>query len=137
MATNEKFGWALIGCGGAGNGHARYASDTPDVEVRGFCDVRSDSAKSFHEQYGGDYYTTDPDRVFSDPSVDIVSIATSHSSHADLAVAAFNAGKHLYLEKPMAMTTADCLRIYEAMRSADRKLMINFSIRFSGAAAGD
>ena len=104
-----------------------------DVEVRGFCDVRSDSAKNFHEQYGGDYYTTDPDRVFSDPSVDIVSIATSHSSHADLAVAAFNAGKHLYLEKPMAMTTADCLRIYEAMKSADRKLMINFSIRFSGA----
>ena len=77
MATNDKLGWALIGCGGAGNGHARYASDTPDVEVRGFCDVRSDSAKNFHEQYGGDYYTTDPDRIFSDSSVDIVSIATS------------------------------------------------------------
>ena len=138
MATNDSanrpLGWALIGCGGAGNGHARGASDTPDVEVRGFCDVRSDSAKGFQEQYGGDYCTTDPERVFSDPSVDIVSIATSHSSHADLAVAAFNAGKHLYLEKPMAMTTADCLRIYEAMKAADRKLMINFSIRFSGAA---
>ena len=134
MATNDKLSWALIGCGGAGNGHARGASDTPDVVVRGFCDVRSDSAKGFQEQYGGDYYTTDPDRVFADPSVDIVSIATSHSSHADLAVAAFNAGKHLYLEKPMAMTTADCLRIYEAMKAADRKLMINFSIRFSGAA---
>ena len=40
--------------------------------------------KNFHEQYGGEYYTADPDRIFSDPSVDIVSIATSHSSHADL-----------------------------------------------------
>ena len=37
----------------------------------------------------------------------------------------------------MAMTTADCLRIYEAMKVADRKLMINFSIRFSGGGAGD
>ena len=64
MATNDRLGWALIGCGGAGNGHARYASDTPDVEVRGFCDVRSDSAKGFQEQYGGDYHTTDPTGCF-------------------------------------------------------------------------
>ena len=44
------------------------------------------------------------------------------------------AGKHLFLEKPMAMTTADCLRIHEAMQTAGTKLMLNFSIRFSGAA---
>jgi predicted dehydrogenase len=132
--TNRPLGWALIGCGGAGNGHAQWASSTPDVEVRGFCDVRTDSAQRFHEQYGGEYHTTDPERVFSDPSVDIVSIATSHNSHAELAVATFNAQKHLFLEKPMAMTTADCLRIYEAMKSANKKLMIDFSIRFSGAA---
>ena len=102
--------------------------------MRGFCDTRVDSAKRFHEQYGGEYHTTDVGRIFADPLVDIVSIATSHSSHADLAVAAFNARKHLFLEKPMAMTTADCLRIYEAMQAAGTKLMIDFSIRFSGAA---
>ncbi len=132
--TNRPLGWALIGCGGAGNGHARGASSTPGVVVRGFCDIRADSAQRFHEEYGGEYHTTDPDRIFADPSVDIVSIATSHSSHADLAVAACNAQKHLFLEKPMAMTTADCLRIYEAMKAAGTKLMIDFSIRFSGAA---
>jgi predicted dehydrogenase len=132
--TNRPLGWALIGCGGAGNGHAQWASSTPDVEVRGFCDVQTDSAQRFHKQYGGEYHTTNPERVFADPTVDIVSIATSHSSHAELAVAAFNAQKHLFLEKPMAMTTADCLRIYEAMKSANKKLMIDFSIRFSGAA---
>ena len=51
MATNDSanrpLGWALIGCGGAGNGHARGASDTPDVEVRGFCDVRSIQRRGF------------------------------------------------------------------------------------------
>ena len=134
VTTNRPLGWALIGCGGAGNGHAQWASATPGLVVRGFCDIRLDSAKRFHEQYGGDYHTNDPDRIFTDPTVDIVSIATSHNSHADLAVAAFKAKKHLFLEKPMAMTTADCLRIYEAMKEAGTKLMIDFSIRFSGAA---
>ncbi|MCZ6676009.1 MAG: Gfo/Idh/MocA family oxidoreductase [Candidatus Poribacteria bacterium] len=133
-STHRPLGWALIGCGGAGNGHAQWASSTPEIVVRGFCDIRDDSAQRFHDKYGGAYHTTDADRIFSDPQVDIVSIATSHSSHADLAVAAFSAGKHLFLEKPMAMTTADCLRIYDAMKAAGTKLMIDFSIRFSGAA---
>ena len=126
-------GWALIGCGGAGRGHATGAAATQGVKFRGFCDVQPESAKLFSEQHGG-YHTTDPARIFSDPEVDIVSIATSHSSHAELAIAALNAGKHLWLEKPMAMTTADCLRINEALQAAGTKMMINSSIRFSGAA---
>ncbi len=132
-SSTEPLGWALIGCGGAGTGHARWAASTQDIEVRGFCDVRTDSARNLSEQYGG-AYTTDPDEIFSDPQVDIISIATSHQSHADLAVAASRAGKHLFLEKPMAMSTADCLRIYQAMQAAGTKLMMDFSIRFSGAA---
>ena len=91
-------------------------------------------AEQLQQQHGAEFATTDPERVFADPAVDIVSIATSHSSHAELAVAALQAGKHLFLEKPMAMTTADCLRIHEAMQAAGTKLMLNFSIRFSGAA---
>jgi predicted dehydrogenase len=131
---NQPLGWALIGCGGAGNGHAQWASATPGLIIRGFCDIRLDSAKRFHEQYGGEYHTTDPKRIFTDPTVDIVSIATSHNSHAGLAIAALKAKKHVFLEKPMAMTTPDCLRIYDAMKEAGTKLMIDFSIRFSGAA---
>lgn len=138
MANNAKsahtLGYALIGCGGAGRVHARWAAATDGVAVRGFCDIHEGAAHQLQSQHGADYATTDPERVFADPGVDIVSIATSHSSHADLAVAACQAGKHLFLEKPMAMTTADCLRIYEAMQTAGTKLMLNFSIRFSGAA---
>lgn len=134
QTTIPSLGWALIGCGGAGNRHAQWAMSTSGVEIHGFCDKFADSAERFHQKYGGAYHTTDPERIFTDPSVDIVSIATSHHSHADLAVAACNAKKHLFLEKPMAMTTSDCLRIYQAMKEAGVKLMINFSIRFSGAA---
>ena len=139
MTTNNakstpNLGWALIGCGGAGRAHAGWAAATDGVAVRGFCDIHEGAAQQQQAQHGAEYATTDPERVFADPAVDIVSIATSHSSHADLAVAACQAGKHLFLEKPMAMTTADCLRIHAAMQAAGTKLMLNFSIRFSGAA---
>lgn len=133
-STNRPLGWALIGCGGAGKGHARWASATSEIEVRGFCDVSAEAAEQAYEEYGGAYHTTDPDRIFTDPTVDIVSIATPHNTHADLAMTACRAKKHLFLEKPMAMTTEDCLRIYEAMEQAGIKLMLDFSIRFSGAA---
>ena len=107
QTTIPSLGWALIGCGGAGNRHTQWAMSTPGVEIHGFCDKLIGSAERFHQKYGGSYYTTDPERIFTDSSIDIVSIATSHHSHADLAVAACNARKHLFLEKPMAMTTSD------------------------------
>ncbi|MDE0179812.1 MAG: Gfo/Idh/MocA family oxidoreductase [Caldilineaceae bacterium] len=129
----RPFGWALIGCGNVGRSHSRWAVETPDIDVRAFCDINEDAASSYYEQYEGGYYTADPARVFADPDIEIVTIATTHATHAELAIAAFEAGKHVYLEKPMAMSTVDCLRIYEAMEAAGRKLMINFSIRFSGA----
>ena len=133
-STNSPFGWALIGCGNVGNHHAQWAVASPDIGVRAFCDINAEAASRYYEQFEGGYHTTDPTRIFADPDVEIVTIATTHGTHADLAVAALAAGKHVYLEKPMAMTTADCLRIYEAMQAAGKKLTINFSIRFSGAA---
>ena len=132
--TDTPLGWGLIGCGGAGRGHARYAAEDPDVAVRAFCDVDPRAAERLAGEHEGAAHTIDPERLFSDPAIDILSIATAHDSHADLAVAAFEAGKHLYLEKPMAMTVADCLRIEAARQAAGRRLMLNFSIRFSGAA---
>ena len=127
------YGWALIGSGGAGSGHARMAASTEGVEVRGFCDVQPEATERLQSELGG-YTTTDPRRIYDDPNVDIVSIATPHSMHTEPAIAAFEAGKHVYLEKPMAMHTDETLKILAAQRAAGKQLMINFSFRFSGAA---
>ncbi len=132
--TNEIFGWGLIGCGGAGRAHAKYATIEPDVTVRAFCDVDAGTAERLAAEHDGAVHTTDPARLLEDPEIDILAIATAHDSHADLAVAAFEAGKHLFLEKPMAMSVADCLRIEAARKASGCRLQLNFSIRFSGAA---
>ena len=127
-----ELGWALIGCGGAGRSHARGAAETPGVAVRAFCDVRLPAALRLQAEYGG-RATDDPAQVFADPEVDVVSIATTHDTHTGLALAAFAAGKHVFLEKPMAMSTAECLQIAAAQRAAGRQLLLNFSFSFSGA----
>ena len=97
MANNtgehKQLGWALIGCGGAGRRHATGALETLVVEVVGLCVFREASAISFSEQHPGAYHTSDPERIFNDPDIDIVSIATAHNSHADLAIATLYAGK--------------------------------------------
>ena len=100
--------------------------------VRAFCDVSPEAAERLRAEFGG-RATTDLAGVLDDPGVDVVSIATPHNTHTALALAAFGAGKHVYLEKPMAMSTAECLRIAAAQRAAGRQLMLNFSFRFSGA----
>ena len=131
---SRALGWALIGCGSAGGSHARGAVADPDIVVRGFCDIEPAAAAAVAGEHDGAWHTSDPQRVFTDPEIDLVSIATAHDSHAELAIAALTAGKHLYLEKPMAMTSADCLRIEAARAAADRRLMLNHSIRFANAA---
>ena len=127
-------GWALIGCGAAGRSHARGAVADPDIVVRGFCDVELGAAAAVAGEHDGAWHTSDSERIFSDPEIDLVSIATAHDSHAELAIAALRSGKHVYLEKPMAMTSADCLRIEAERAAADRRLMLNHTIRFSNTA---
>ena len=132
-ASGEReLGWALIGCGGAGRGHARGAAGAAGVTVRTFYDAVPGKADEYAREFGG-AATTDTEQIFGDAAIDIVSIATPHNAHTELAIAAFAAGKHVYLEKPMAMTTDECLQIAEAQRAAGTQLMINYSFRFSGA----
>jgi predicted dehydrogenase len=132
--TPTPLNWALIGCGGIGRAQVRWAADTPDIRAHAFCDINEAAARTLSETHADSYYTTDPGKIFRDSEIDIVSIATTHDTHKDLALAAFAAGKHVFLEKPMAMNSEDCLAISRAHKEAGTQLMLDFSIRFSQAA---
>lgn len=76
--------------------------------------------------------TTDLESVINDRSVDAVVIATRHDTHAKIAVLALRAGKHVFVEKPLALTHADVMEIQQAHRDAgDRILMVGFNRRFA------
>lgn len=68
--------------------------------------------------------------MFADPNVDMVDICLPPSMHANAAVAASKAGKHVLCEKPMALTTADCRRMVDAARKAKKQLCIGHVLTF-------
>ena len=95
---------------------------------------RSNAAAARHiaEKYRVEEATTDIDSVWDDPELNTVFIATGHNSHAALVCKALESGKHVFVEKPLAMNADEVGRVAEAARSHPHlQLMVGFNRRFS------
>jgi predicted dehydrogenase len=121
---------ALIGCGGLGRVHAQCVAQIPEARFTAYVDVIEEAARSALDRFGGEYATTDAGRVFSDQRIDAVYICTHHDSHAPLAIAAAEAGKHILIEKPLALTMAECEAVAQAVLKSGVVLMPAFKMRF-------
>ena len=129
----RKYRIGIIGCSGIANGkHMPSLSKLPNVEMVAFCDITHERAIAAAEQYGtADAATyTDYRELLADPSIDIVHVCTPNDSHADISIAALEAGKHVMCEKPMAKTAADAKRMVEAAKRTGKKLTIGYNNRF-------
>jgi predicted dehydrogenase len=120
----------LIGCGGIGADHASVIQKVNGARIVAYCDVHAERADLYLNTYGGDYSTTDVSRILSDPNIDVVYVLTQHDSHADLCVRAATNGKHILVEKPLALSVEDCLRVGRAVRQHEIKLMTGFKMRY-------
>jgi predicted dehydrogenase len=98
--------------------------------MRAFVDVRREAATALAGEFEGAYAAEDVARVLRDDSVDAVLICTHHDSHAPLAIAAAQAGKHIFVEKPLALTVEECRQVEEAAARAGVQVMIGFKMRF-------
>jgi predicted dehydrogenase len=124
---------AIIGCGGIGNGkHMPSLSKLKNVEMVAFCDIIVEKAQAAAEKYGmGEKKVYENYRdVLKDKTIDIVHVCTPNDSHAEIAIAALEAGKHVMCEKPMAKTAADARRMVEAAKRSGKKLTIGYNNRF-------
>ena len=83
------------------------------------------------EKFGFERITTDTDVVLTDPEVDAVFVLTRHDSHAGLAKRALEAGKHVFVEKPLALSMDDLEEVAEAAKRSGRLLMVGFNRRFA------
>ena len=128
---SDKVGVGLIGCGGMGSHHARNLAEIEGAHLRAFADVRSEAAQQLQTEVGCDYCTTDPRDLFNDDLVDVVLICTHHDLHVPLAIEAAEAGKQIFVEKPLALTIEGCEQIEAAIARAGVKLMAGFQARFS------
>ncbi|TCP25590.1 putative dehydrogenase [Scopulibacillus darangshiensis] len=130
---SEKLRIAIIGCGGIANGkHMPSLSKIDQVEMSAFCDIVLEKAKLAAQDYGIENAKVyeDYNELLQDPSIDVVHVCTPNSSHADISVAALDAGKHVMCEKPMAKTSEEALRMVEAAKHSGKKLTIGYNNRF-------
>jgi predicted dehydrogenase len=94
-------------------------------------DVSTEALERFRAEHGGNpYTTTDYREMLARSDVDAVAVCSPDFCHEEHALAALNAGKHLFLEKPMAITTEGCDRILSAWASSGKRMMIGFNMRY-------
>jgi predicted dehydrogenase len=122
-----------IGCGFIAGIHAANIHSIADARLVHVCDVREDAARSFAERFGARRWSTDPAAVLADPDVDGMLICTHPDSHAELAIAAAGAGKHLFVEKPLATTSDGCRQIISAAAAAGVTLAVDLKFRHAEA----
>ena len=128
----EKINIALIGAGGFAQAyHLPNLKKIPTFHLKAIVTRSGNTAKKIADQYGAEYCTTDFREVLEDADIDMVVIATRHNLHAPLIIEAANAGKHIFVEKPIAMTYPECNEVYRAVQENDINLVIDFNRRFS------
>jgi predicted dehydrogenase len=133
----------MIGGGFMGKAHSlAYAAmpmffwPAPAIPVRKIVAEATDAlARDAAARFGFEAHTGDWRRVVEDPSVDVVDIATPNDSHAEIAIAAAKAGKHILCEKPMARDAAESKRMLEAAEAAGICHMVAFNYRRTPAVA--
>lgn len=123
---------AIIGAGIMGSDHARIlSSDVSGAKLQVICDANKDRARSVGDAHGAVDIATEPLDVIGRSDVDAVLIASPDDTHADLVIAAIEAGKPVLCEKPLAPETVDCLRVIEAEVARGRRLVtVGFMRRF-------
>lgn len=124
----------LIGCGAYGGYHASIIKDHGLANMVGFCDRHIDRAIDYQDKYGtmsNTFYTEYPQELIEHQDIDIVWIATHHDSHAGFCVDAANNGKHIFVEKPLALTTQECIDVVDAVGKAGVKCAVGYKFRYS------
>lgn len=124
----------IIGVGSISNLHLKSYVANPRVELIGVQDLNLERAKEMAAQYGAKRVYKSLAELLADSEIDAVSICTWNDSHAEIAIAALEAGKHVLVEKPLSKTVAEAEAIAEAVSRTGKHLQVGFVRRFSSNA---
>ena len=132
----ERLGVGFVGAGNYASAlllpHLKANSD---VQLLGLVSATGLSAKQKADKFGFSYCGTDTKSILEDTSIDAVFIGTRHSTHADFAIEALNAGKHVFVEKPLVVSEAQLDAVCDAYNNANAQkptgLMVGLNRRFA------
>jgi predicted dehydrogenase len=128
--TDAPLSVGIVGLGYWGPNLARNFDALPGTELRWCCDGRADARDRFTRQFRAARFTDQIDDLLADPDLDAVVLATPVPSHAEQAVRVLDAGKHCFVEKPLAQSVADAQRVVDAQRRSGKVLMVGHLLQY-------
>ncbi|RJX39452.1 gfo/Idh/MocA family oxidoreductase [Paenibacillus pinisoli] len=130
--TNRNLSIGIIGAGAIGGVHMDTLAKVEGANVTAVADAHLQMAQQRAGQYGIAAVYTDPWALLADESVDVVVIAVPNQFHAPYAIEALKRGKHVLLEKPMAIDSASARSIADEAERSGKVLMIAHQMRWKG-----
>ncbi len=124
-----------VGLIGSGNlarwAHLPNLKKAPHVTLRAVHSASGARGRTYAERFGAAYCCSDAGEIFNDPEIDMVLILSRNQHHASQALDALHAGKHVFLEKPMALTVEECRALHQAVQQTGKQLTVGFNRRFA------
>jgi predicted dehydrogenase len=138
MVTGDPAAWGpvrpvrvcVVGCGGVSGSHLSAYQAHRLAELVACVDLRQPVAEAAARRYGARRWETDWEAAVGQEDVDLVDVCLPHDLHAPVAIAAARAGKHVFVEKPIANTLAEADAMIGAARAAGVRLMVDQTKRF-------
>ncbi|MEO5922219.1 MAG: bi-domain-containing oxidoreductase [Bryobacteraceae bacterium] len=125
-------GFALIGAGNLAKwAHLPALQKVKGVSLRAVHSANGARGKSYAKRFGASYCASDLQQILADASVDAVLITSRNQEHAAQAEAALRAGKHVFVEKPMAITEQECRSLLRAVKETGKHLTVGFNRRYA------
>ena len=121
---------AFIGCGGVTKFYLPLLKSFPDVQIVAGCDINPDRLNDVKNDWKVDATFTDWKQMLAEVKPEAVAVCTPNGLHMQPAIDAAEAGCHVLVEKPMAMTPAECQRMIDAAKRNNVKLQVGFQYRF-------
>ena len=128
----DSLGIALAGSGNLARwAHLPNLKKYPHASLRAVHSASGVRGKSVGVRFGAARCTTEYGEILQDPEIDVVIIVSRNQHHAPQALAALQAGKHVFVEKPMALKEDECRDLYHAVQESGKQLTVGFNRRFA------
>ena len=122
--------FAIVGCGHIGKRHAEMVSRNKDSRLVALCDIKEKGILGI-ENYPVPFYEDLERMLDSHPDIEVLNICTPNGLHASMAIEAMEKGRHVVIEKPMALKTEDARRVLECSRRTGKKVFCVMQNRYS------
>ncbi|MCE3258652.1 MAG: oxidoreductase domain protein [Bacteroidetes bacterium] len=120
----NKIKFAVVGCGSIGKRHIAVLDAEPNAEIVAICDINEALCKEQSALYNNIPWFTSYEKMLNEINADVINVVTPHALHAPMTIQAANKGFNILVEKPMALTVADCKAMNEAAVKNNVKLWV-------------